>query len=385
MDTSKYRADGSVPVDSTIEAATAILTKRGFHIGRDVKTTKRTTTNVVNDGATLKHDVPQNTKAVIVGIHGSSVLISTHVKIKDVLVPVEFAMNSDSLAMWDGAADGDKKITTDKTPRANPFDFVLGDSDHTEVNVRQGWHKYAQLESATALCDAKSKVSRVSVNMEYVKHVCPTYTDEDLMVVDRKGVSEVWTMRAFKPREIVVPCISSDIRTAYWTRGNAQSVPDHNKSKTQQKVFVIDGKSWGSLDKLDQPGRGYSLFWSFRRSVEKKEINLEITTLHVHETVTVEGVPTKAEKVRDYKMNPKDFGQPMIPCAFNPSAVAKHTQLFLPVDRELKSMEQSIAKDKADRELKLDMDAKRKHAADEKHDDHMLAEAAAEQKRRKKA
>ena len=367
-----------------MDAASAILIKRGFHIGREVKTTKRTTTSVVTDGTTTRHDVPQNTNAFIVCVRGASVRISTLLNMKDGLVPIEFNMNSDSLALWDGAKDDEQKIKPGKAQKVKTFDIVLGDSDPSDVSVKVAWHKQAESACATELFEAKTRISRVTTNMEYVNSVCPTYTDKDLIVVERNGVSEVWTMRAFKPREILVPCISSDIRTAYWTRFNAQSVPFHSKGKHTNKNLVVDGKHLGSIEKVDQPGRGYSLFWAFGRTLTKKEATLEITALRVHDTVVVEGVPTKAEKGRDFKVNLKDLEQPMIPCAFNPASVGKHTQLVMPVDTVLKNMELALAKEKADRDLKVEMAAKRKFALSEKTDSKVLADAAAELKRHKR-
>ena len=150
----KFSTDGGEGGDSAMDAASAILIKRGFHIGREVKTTKRTTTSVVTDGTTTRHDVPQNTNAFIVCVRGASVRISTLLNMKDGLVPIEFNMNSDSLALWDGAKDDEQKIKPGKAQKVKTFDIVLGDSDPSDVSVKVAWHKQAESACATELFEA---------------------------------------------------------------------------------------------------------------------------------------------------------------------------------------------------------------------------------------
>ena len=127
---------------------------------------------------------------------------------------------------------------------ASPFAFLIGDDDVDDVSVKGYWHEQAGSTEATELFTSKLRVGMAQLHMEYAKRACPTYTDDDLIVVERKGVSEVWTMRAFKPREIVIPCISSDIRTGCWTKGNSHSIPVDG-GPTNARPIVVDGKNLG--------------------------------------------------------------------------------------------------------------------------------------------
>ena len=56
-----FGEDGTESAESADDAA-AVLIKRGFYVGRAVRTLKRTSTTFAIDGKDTKHDVVVNTK-----------------------------------------------------------------------------------------------------------------------------------------------------------------------------------------------------------------------------------------------------------------------------------------------------------------------------------
>ena len=116
----------------------------------------------------------------------------------------------------------------------------------------------------------------------------------------------------------------------------------------------------------------------------KKDINLVTSALEVNNTVVVGGVPTKADKSRDLKVDLKKLGNPTIPFVFNEAAIGKHTELVMLSDPVLKNLETKIAKEKAARDLNCEIALKRQRDTDAKKDSAVLAQAAAAMGKRHK-
>ena len=117
---------------ATMDAAGEVLFRMGFHVGREVETIKRTTKELDIDGKTMRHDVAQNTKAIVVGYDGALVRVSASLTIKDKPVPAEFNMRSDMLKLTNGKGDDSAPSKPEAIPAkatVSPFAFLNGDGD----------------------------------------------------------------------------------------------------------------------------------------------------------------------------------------------------------------------------------------------------------------
>ena len=84
------------------------------------------------------------------------------------------------------------------------------------------------------------------------------YTAEDFMVASRRNskgvwITEVWTLRDFKPKEIRIAPVTTQLKESHLTSGNSSQVclPSHGVGKHPQWVLCRAG--WqGKV--LDAPG-----------------------------------------------------------------------------------------------------------------------------------
>ena len=213
------------------------------------------------------------------------------------------------------------------------------EADGTEVDlvIEPKWDAlvdYSELlESFWAI---KGKVAVLAAALlEQVPHLGP----KDLAVVHRpigngEHRTEVWTLRKFAAKELLIPVVSLEIRDCLWTNKvfaflglPAAGAGAHPEGK---KV-AFDGRgrhritSKGSLDDTERKGH---LCWVVERTKDPREANLDFDSVTGDIEVHLK-VPGPGGKRRKATHSWPSEVLPSLPVLANAKALAQHTRLFV--------------------------------------------------------
>jgi len=178
--------------------------------------------------------------------------------------------------------------------------------------------------------------ARVGFGMHAVLEACPVLGPQDLIIVHRqtpKGQwkGEVWTKRRFAARELLVPCVATELRECLWSKIFSAFVglPSHGPGKHPEgKSLALDGRHRGVIASAGNVGdtevRG-ALYWAIERASDANDANLEVEQVHWGTTTEVRLPGGKKRKV-DVVSDSGDL--PGIPVLVNPKIIEAHTRLF---------------------------------------------------------
>ena len=159
------------------------------------------------------------------------------------------------------------------------------------------------------------------------------YTAEDLMVASRRSskgvwITEVWTLRDFKPKEIRIAPVTTQMKESHLTSGSSSPVglPSHGVGKHPSgSSIALDGRGRSSMHPAGVCGEAVekrgSLFWCIQRTHIKEEANTVEESCTFGTSVEVNVLGTK----QTVKWNTSDL--PAIPILTNKKAIKQHTQV----------------------------------------------------------
>ena len=165
----------------------------------------------------------------------------------------------------------------------------------------------------------------------------PPLGPKDLVVCNRsdgKGGyrTEVWTLKKFAPRDLVIPVVSGEVRDLLWTKNLFEyiGVPANGPgAHPENRMVAFDGRgkhklaNKGSLD--EQEHRGF-LCWAIERTDDAKTANLEVH--QVSSSIQV-NFATEGSKRRKFTHNWNPEVLPSLPVLVNPKTIAEHTRLLV--------------------------------------------------------
>ena len=165
----------------------------------------------------------------------------------------------------------------------------------------------------------------------------PALGPKDLVVCNRsdgKGgyKTEVWTLKKFGPRDLVIPVVSGDVRDLLWTKNHFEyiGVPANGPgAHPEGRMVAFDGRgkhriaSKGTID--EQEHRGF-LCWAIERTEEPKLANLEVHQVSSTVQVTLATEGTKRRKCTQ-TWNPEVL--PNLPILVTPKTIQEHTRLLV--------------------------------------------------------
>ena len=141
-------------------------------------------------------------------------------------------------------------------------------------------------------------------------------------------ITEVWTLRDFKPKEIRIAPVTTQMKESHLTSGNSSQVglPSHGVGKHPAgSSIALDGRGRSSMPPAGVCGevaekRG-SLFWCIQRAHDKGEANIvgESCTFGSSMEVSVSGAK------KTIRWSTPDL--PTIPVLINKKAIKQHTQV----------------------------------------------------------
>lgn len=225
-----------------------------------------------------------------------------------------------------------------KTNLAPKFSFVnkdIPEDEITPVLPEPKWNKL--LDHDSVLEQLWFLKGKAAILASAIVRSLPEFGPNDLMVIHRQisgktsWRSEVWTMRAFDAKELVIPVVSTELKDRFWTRGlhHFLGLPNNGPGRHPEgKQLAFDGRgksvlaSEGLLD--DQEHRGL-LCWAIERD-SGDEWNLEPDQISGEISVALKMVSGKKKKITTSW--PSDE-LPVLLVLVNPEAIPQHTRLFV--------------------------------------------------------
>ena len=143
-------------------------------------------------------------------------------------------------------------------------DFLALDRD---AEIVSDWPKH--------LCsdDVDIKKQRVKESLGFVlkcvEDQTPVLTQDDVLVVRRNKVLEVWTNRDFAKGTLILAPTTTEYKDRYFTVGRSALVQQEDILK-QGRHLVLDGRLRSQIAEL----RSFSLFWIVQRGEDLKECNM---------------------------------------------------------------------------------------------------------------
>ena len=170
-----------------------------------------------------------------------------------------------------------------KAEDTEAWKFLIGESPVDDVVVHKTWPDFSSHEED--LFKAFLLRSRIGVCLDSLAAVVGHYTAEDLMVASRRSskgvwITEVWTLRDFKPKELRIAPVTTQMKETHLTSGCSSQVglPSHGAGKHPNgSSIALDGRGRSSMHPAGACGevaekRG-SLFWCIQRTHEKGKAN----------------------------------------------------------------------------------------------------------------
>ena len=208
-----------------------------------------------------------------------------------------------------------------------------------EIRVEKDWETLiADKDDNTRVWALKGKIS---MGLMTLYETLPQYTAEDLVVCHRqnsKGAwkTEVWTNRDFKPKELILAAISTELRDRHYCASVHAIVglPQQGPSKHPEgKNMALDGRKWqviAAAKSIDEEEHRGNVFWAIQRVNDKsKEHNLVLENITWEASMTFK---LPAGKRRKVDIETKDL--PQLPVIVNPKKIDAHTPLVLYQDTQ---------------------------------------------------
>ena len=220
--------------------------------------------------------------------------------------------------------------------KASVPQWLLGESNPEDVKQETGWTKLlSDFENINKIFWLKA---RIGVHLQALSESVPSYTASDLVVCHRQTSSktgvykdELWTKRAFKPLELVLAPLVSQIKDTHLT--NLFNVPIGlpkvgRGAHPESQALALDARGKTQVAKkgvIDDHEHHGNLFWLVQRTSEASLANMSLESVSAEHELTLH-MPFKKKKV-DVHWSQQEM--PTIPILVNKKAIKEHTQLFV--------------------------------------------------------
>ena len=125
----------------------------------------------------------------------------------------------------------------------------------------------------------KHQHSTARFAMRLVPDSTDNYTSNDLTMVKRGNVFEVWTARDFPANTLILAPECLEIKDKYWTQGRSAMTRNGSSHHPENKQIVLDGRLRSSPSEV----RPCSVFFVVSRSMQTEEcnLNMDYTSLEI--------------------------------------------------------------------------------------------------------
>ena len=189
--------------------------------------------------------------------------------------------------------------------------------------------------------------SFIGFSLQRVLNQMPTYGTDDLLIVSRGGIREVWTLKQFKPGALMFGPDTTEFKDRFWTQARSSIVGNTDKlNPDDSKCYVFDGRLRSTI----ADARSFAFFWAIERSEKGAECNLVegLAELSITEHITLPCTAAPIHKV----LLAKDV--PQVRVLYNSVPIKKHTRLVAPWDKMLRTLAEKNAADEIKKKKKAD-------------------------------
>jgi hypothetical protein len=317
------------------------LLDAGMYVGLHVELLNRTT--VEFGPKNVRRDIQVGAVGVIKGVAKDLVVVEFTTILNKVEISADHALKiawlkkaEHVVAGGTGVADGAEGKSGVKPSSKYAF-LTAAACDDGKTDTIDIIHKWSNCLTAS---DSKVNLmhcqSTMCAALAQVSHHCPTYTEKDLILITRNGRYELWTMRDFKPKEIMFCPDSTDLRDRFWSVSVGKACRLGNSEKIA-KSFSLDGKPMvidGRLRSAVTESRSCALFWLVGHTDDPKAASME---LHDVETsMVIKLTLPGAKKQVDVGFNGEKGV--VVPVMVNAKALKAHSRLMCLADAALFKM-----------------------------------------------
>ena len=340
-------------------AAATEVGDKNFKPGEAVRIKERIRLNLFDlpDKTWHRQQVPMGTKGIIKGFCHEHVFVEVLIeaykkktlKIQNnaIVIVKTFPKNLERASVYE-AIKKDKAISKAAETREDPpaieethtgFEWL---SEHpsvsdlqAEVRVEKQWEKFISDQDDVARGWALK--GKISMGLMTLYETLPKFTPKDLVVCHRQSTGngfwniEVWTHRDFKPRELIIGAISTDIRSRNWSPrafalvGLPRQGPSRHPEGT---ALAIDGRGQGVLaasKTIDEEEHRGCIFWAIKRVYDPtQEHNLILNMVTWDASMSFQLPGGKKRKMEHHF---EDL--PQLPVITNPKEIKARTPLVL--------------------------------------------------------
>ena len=315
-----------------VKTAAANHAEQGCIIGAKMILTKRITVDF-NKKQNMRQDIREGTEVSIKGFEGDDKIVANFEAVfnkrtyhADVAIKISNLKFPNSTASTDTTTQWHAK-----------YPFLNGAADQNLV-LMEDWDTRQTCHDADHKSDyVKAKIKFIT---ESIASGVPTYGPGDLMIVKRNSDFEVWTLKVFKPGELVFLPESGEVKSRFYTVNRSVVVrnttdPSYKKG---DRPYCIDGRVRGNPSP-DSKSR-FSLFWVVQRvPTGTTHINMVLkrVTCSIQASISFDG--------EDIPCNWPAESLPIVPVMTNAEKINKHTRLMIEEDGEVRELDQSQRKE----------------------------------------
>ena len=205
----------------------------------------------------------------------------------------------------------------------------LGEDGNPEVI--KGWSKKACLnDTATKICRLKDTVGFMMKLID-AKNI----SEDDIMMVKRGDVFELWTLKAFDVGALVLTPNCTEFKDRYFTFGRSALVKASSEliPGDECKRIVLDGRLRSDPSSDSRP---MSLFFVMQTSDNEDAANMRQAYSEVKLNASVK-FPASNGK-RNYEQAFEEHDLPQLPYMYNHKKLKKHEKLLCVPDLEMKKI-----------------------------------------------
>jgi len=203
------------------------------------------------------------------------------------------------------------------------------------ITVVKGWAKKEHTSDPS--CEVNHLIHKIGFQMVAIMDALPASDEQDLIIVKRDNVYEVWTNKAVEAGQLVLVPDTTEIKDRYWTASRSVLVGHSSSHHPAKKHMALDGVRRAIPNHDTRP---FGVFWLVQRSKDEKEVNMFIGYANVKMDVSIDLPGSK----RNIKAAYGEDKLPQIPVLSNTHKLTKHTRLVCGEDLELMKVNEAEQK-----------------------------------------
>jgi hypothetical protein len=312
------------------KTAAAKLAERGIVVGAIMILVKRITVDFAK-GASMRKDINKGTEISIRGFDGEDkVVANLEATFGKKQMATDVAIKLSNLAFPDKEVQASTVLVGAAHKLFAKYPFLKQD-DAAHVENISSWSK--NLMCRDNEYNGETIKSRVKIVMDNLWECTDDIGHEDILLVKRGAVFEVWTLREFKANSLVLVPETTEIKPRFYTNNRSAIAKNTvDPMSLDKRPFVLDGRVRANPSS-DSKSK-FGLFWVVQRSTEPndKEVNMDL----VYTTCSLKATLHIGEKIITQDWNQDDL--PSLPVLMNVKKIPKHTRLVAKEDMELKRL-----------------------------------------------